>query len=182
MGADGHPAGQSPLLRIAQLAAFFAQDEPVMDRAIECRTAEEVRRLFRPKLPTTGTPTTSPATPSGRELPKRIGRIKSDLLGINLVAVIQCTPTVPYNGNERLRDRASTLLERHSGRGEPLHAPLASLRPASGNAFESQALLQLATEYCDRRRCAECPVGRPAGKSAQTVRPRRRIPQPTLTL
>lgn len=35
---------------------------------------------------------------------------------------------------------------------------LYDLHPA--NAFQSQALLQLATEYCDRRRCAECPVGR----------------------
>ena len=28
------------------------------------------------------------------------------------------------------------------------------------SAFESQALLQLATEYCAAKRCAECPVGR----------------------
>ena len=31
---------------------------------------------------------------------------------------------------------------------------------APRNAFESQALLQLATEYCAAERCAECPVGR----------------------
>ena len=34
----------------------------------------------------------------------------------------------------------------------------AGLTPRS--AFESQALLQLATEYCAAKRCAECPVGR----------------------
>jgi hypothetical protein len=39
----------------------------------------------------------------------------------------------------------------------------AGVRPR--NAFESQALLQLATEYCAARRCAECPVGRRIAKS-----------------
>ena len=50
-----------------------------------------------------------PATPT-RELPKRIGRMKSDLLGINLVSLIQYAYGA-YNGNERLRERAFALLE-----------------------------------------------------------------------
>lgn len=54
---DIRPANH-PLLRIAQLAAFLASNDFLIDRLVECRTAEEVRRLFRPKLPTTGTPTT----------------------------------------------------------------------------------------------------------------------------
>ena len=61
---------------------------------------------------------------------------------------------------QQARDSALSLLERlpsednrfmraWSGEGIPIR-----------NAFESQALLQLATEYCARTRCAECPVGR----------------------
>ena len=61
---------------------------------------------------------------------------------------------------QQARDSALSLLERlpsednrfmraWSGEGVPIR-----------NAFESQALLQLATEYCARTRCAECPVGR----------------------
>ena len=35
-----------PVLRLAQAAEFFTQDEFVMERAMTCRTEEEVRKLF----------------------------------------------------------------------------------------------------------------------------------------
>ena len=91
--------------------------------------------------------------------PKRLGAFKARIIGINLVAVLQFAYG-SRTGDERLRDSALSLLERlpsednrfmraWSGEGVPIR-----------NAFESQALLQLATEYCARTRCAECPVGR----------------------
>lgn len=176
---DIRPANH-PLLRIAQLAAFLASNDFLIDRLVECRTAEEVRRLFSAEASDYWYTHYIPATPT-RELPKRIGRTKSDLLGINLVSLIQYAYGA-YNGNERLRERAFALLEAIPAEENRFMRRwrLYDLRPA--NAFQSQALLQLATEYCDRRRCAECPVGRRPAGSAQTVRPRRRIPQPTLTL
>ena len=42
---DIRPANH-PVLRLAQAAEFFAQDEFVMERAMACRTEEEIRRLF----------------------------------------------------------------------------------------------------------------------------------------
>ena len=50
---------------------------------------------------------------------------------------------------ERLPSEDNRFMRAWSGEGVPIR-----------NAFESQALLQLATEYCARTRCAECPVGR----------------------
>lgn len=154
---DIRPANH-PLLRIAQLAAFLASNDFLIDRLVECRTAEEVRRLFSAEASDYWYTHYIPATPT-RELPKRIGRTKSDLLGINLVSLIQYAYGA-YNGNERLRERAFALLEAIPAEENRFMRRwrLYDLRPA--NAFQSQALLQLATEYCDRRRCAECPVGR----------------------
>ncbi|WP_416990507.1 DUF2851 family protein [Alistipes communis] len=154
---DIRPANH-PLLRIAQLAAFLASNDFLIDRLVECRTAEEVRRLFSAEASDYWYTHYIPATPT-RELPKRIGRMKSDLLGINLVSLIQYAYGA-YNGNERLRERAFALLEAIPAEENRFMRRwrLYDLHPA--NAFQSQALLQLATEYCDRRRCAECPVGR----------------------
>ena len=98
------------------------------------------------------------------ESPKRIGAFKANIIGINLVAVLQFAYG-SYTGSERLRDSALTLLERlpaEDNRYMRAWQP-AGVRPR--NAFESQALLQLATEYCAARRCAECPVGRRIAKS-----------------
>lgn len=154
---DIRPANH-PLLRIAQLAAFLASNDFLIDRLVECRTAEEVRRLFSAEASDYWYTHYIPATPT-RELPKRIGRMKSDLLGINLVSLIQYAYGA-YNGNERLRERAFALLEAIPAEENRFMRRwrFYDLRPA--NAFQSQALLQLATEYCDRRRCTECPVGR----------------------
>ena len=154
---DIRPANH-PLLRIAQLAAFLASNDFLIDRLVECRTEEDVHRLFSAEASDYWYTHYIPASAT-HELPKRIGRMKSDLLGINLVALIQYAYGA-YNGSEQLRERAFALLEAIPAEENRFMRRwrFYDLHPA--NAFESQALLQLATEYCAVRRCAECPVGR----------------------
>ena len=65
-----------------------------------------------------------------------------------------------YTASERLRDSALTLLERLPAEDNRYMREWVNAGVRPGNAFESQALLQLATEYCAAGRCAECPVGR----------------------
>lgn len=152
-----------PVLRLAQAAEFFTQDEFIMDRAMACRTEEEVRRLFGVEASAYWRTHYTPGA-AGDETPKRIGAFKAHIIGINLVSVLQYAYGSSI-GRESLRDSALTLLERLPAednrymrlwQGEGLRAR---------NAFESQALLQLATEYCAAERCADCPVGRRILKS-----------------
>ena len=152
-----------PVLRLAQAAEFFAQDEFIMERAMACRTEEDVRRLFCIEAPSYWRTHHVPGAESD-ESPKRIGAFKANVIGINLVAVLQFAYG-SYTGSERLRDSALTLLERLPAEDNRYMRAwqAAGVRPR--NAFESQALLQLATEYCAARRCAECPVGRRIAKS-----------------
>lgn len=107
--------------------------------------------------------------------------MKSDLLGINLVSLIQYAYGA-YNGNERLRERAFALLEAIPAEENRFMRRwrLYDLRPA--NAFQSQALLQLGHRILRPAPLRGVSGGSPPAGSAQTVRPRRRIPQPTLTL
>ena len=152
-----------PVLRLAQAAEFFTQDEFVMERAMACRTEEEVRKLFCIEASPYWRTHHVPGAESD-ESPKRIGAFKANIIGINLVAVLQFAYG-SYTGSERLRDSALTLLERLPAEDNRYMRAwqAAGVRPR--NAFESQALLQLATEYCAARRCAECPVGRRIAKS-----------------
>ena len=96
---------------------------------------------------------------AGDDRPKRLGTFKANIIGINLVSVLQFAYG-SYTGREALRDSARTLLERLPAEDNRYMRGWhdAGLTPRS--AFESQALLQLATEYCAAKRCAECPVGR----------------------
>ena len=93
------------------------------------------------------------------ESPKRIGRFKANIIGINLVCVLQFAYG-SSTGREALRDSALTLLERLPAEENRYMRLWAAAGATPRNAFESQALLQLATEYCAAERCAECPVGR----------------------
>lgn len=99
-----------PVLRLAQAAEFFAQDEFIMERAMACRTEEDVRRLFCIEAPSYWRTHHVPGAESD-ESPKRIGAFKANIIGINLVAVLQFAYG-SYTGSERLRDSALTLLER----------------------------------------------------------------------
>jgi len=146
-----------PLLRIAQLAAFLAANEFVIDRMLECRNDADVHRLFSAEASEYWYTHYIPAI-AAAELPKRIGKFKSDLLGINLVAQIQYAYGA-YTDNEALRERAIALLEAIPAEENRYMRHWRFYDVLPRNAYESQALLQLATEYCDRRRCRECPAG-----------------------
>ena len=125
-----------PVLRLAQAAEFFIQDEFVMERAMSCRTEEDIRRLFCIEASAYWRTHHIPGIASD-EHPKRLGAFK-----------------------ETLRDSALTLLERLPAEDNRYMRNWRNTGVSIRNAFESQALLQLATEYCPAKRCTECPVGR----------------------
>ena len=151
-----HPANH-PVLRVAQAAAFFAGHDFVMERMLDCRTPEDAARLFGVEASAYWCTHSLPAVRS-QEMPKRIGTFKANLLAINLVSILQFAYG-SHTGNDLLRDRAVTLLERTPAEENVYMRGWRSAGTTPRNAFESQALLQLATEYCPKRRCAECPIG-----------------------
>lgn len=155
--SDIRPANH-PVLRLAQAAEFFTQDEFIMDRAMACRSEGDIRRLFCIEASSYWCTHHVPGAESDDQ-PKRIGAFKANIIGINLVSVLQFAYG-SYTGNERLRDSALTLLEQLPAEDNRYMRSwqASGIRPR--NAFESQALLQLATEYCAAKRCAACPVGR----------------------
>ena len=155
--ANIRPANH-PVLRIAQAAEFFSQDEFIMERAMACRSEEDIRQLFcveaSPYWRTHHTPGAE-----RDESPKRIGRFKANIIGINLVCVLQFAYG-SSTGREALRDTALSLLERLPAEEHRYMRIGAAACAAPRNAFESRALLQRATEFCAAERCAQCPVGR----------------------
>ena len=163
--SDIRPANH-PVLRIAQAAEFFAQDELIMDRTMACRSEEEIRRLFCVESSDYWRTHHIPGVQSD-DRPKRIGSFKANIIGINLVAVLQFAYG-SYTGRENLRDNALALLERLPAEDNRYMRTWRSAGVEPANAFESQALLQLSTEYCAAARCAECPVGRRILLRAQT--------------
>ncbi len=142
-----------PRLRLSQLAIFLNQHEFVIDQVLACRTSKEVEQLF-----TTDSSHywSSYHHPTGcNHTTQRLGTLKSQLIGINLVAPMQYFYGC-HTGHDALRQRAVELWEALPGEENRYTRIWDSYRPI--NAFESQALLQLAREYCEAHRCRICPL------------------------
>ena len=146
-----------PVLRLAQIAAFLSQKDFVMNSLLECRKPSDVEKLFGVEASPYWVSHFIPAELT-KNVPKRIGREKSHLLGINLVAPLQYAYG-SYLDNETLRARAMSLLEAIPPERNRFLNRWYDCGVKVQNAFESQALLQLSTEYCLRQRCSECPIG-----------------------
>ncbi|MBQ4278898.1 MAG: DUF2851 family protein [Rikenellaceae bacterium] len=158
---EGHAnPGGLPVLRIAQLAAFLSTQEFVFSNIVACRTPDDVHRLFRAEASAYWTDHFVMGQPAGRPTPKRMGEMIVDILGINLVVPLLFAYG-SETGEEALREAAVDLLGQIAPERNRIIKGWAHEGVSPATAFESQALIQLYRTYCEPRRCAACPVGRP---------------------
>ena len=64
-----------------------------------------------------------------------------------------------YRGNEQLCDRAFTLLEQLHAENNNIVRLWQECGLVVQNAGDSQALIQLKTQYCDKKDCLHCRIG-----------------------
>lgn len=144
-----------PTLRIAQIAACLHENSISVQSITSCTTRRDVYNLFSGRASEYWM---QQVLPSANEhgIAPRIGTIKSDILGINLV-----TPLMYAYGNytesQKLMSRAIALL--HDIPAEDNRYTRLWNRSIA-TALESQALIQLSTVYCDVTRCHECPFAK----------------------
>lgn len=148
-----------PILRLSQIATLLTHTSDIMDRMLACRSGEDVYRLFSCETLPYWINHYTPASSQQRSVAKRIGRTKTDLIAINLVAQMQYAYG-EYTDNDKLRNKAIALLEDLPAESNSIISQWKSYGSIAQTAFDSQALLQLSFEYCRHQRCEECPVGR----------------------
>lgn len=64
-----------------------------------------------------------------------------------------------YHHEEKYKQKAVRWLEEISAENNSITKRFMQLNIENRNAFDSQALIELRNEYCDRKRCLECSVG-----------------------
>lgn len=148
-----------PTVRLAQLAQLLHQAPPLVElmEAWNGRAAAAICTLFDVQASeywdthfTFGKP--SPAQP------KKLGATSIHTLMINLVIPYLFT-YAQQHGYDGLQDTALDLLEQFPPETNHITACWEQAGIKAHNAFYSQALLQLQTAYCDRRRCLHCRIG-----------------------
>jgi hypothetical protein len=145
-----------PTIRLTQLAACLLNRDFTIQSAIQCTTSRKVYEFFSGETSDYWLQSFIPS--NNRSITSyRIGHLKSDLLGINLIAPIIYAYSI-YTQNPTTLDHAIQLQESIAAESNRLTQPWTYAGFELHNAVESQALIQLTKEYCQHLRCDSCPL------------------------
>lgn len=146
-----------PHIRIAQLACLYHRAYGLLSRIMETETLQGVRDILKG-----GTSeywlthyTFGDSSPSR---PKTLSNSSLDLLIINTIVTFLYTYGV-HKGNELLCTRASSFLEEIKAENNYITRMWDQCGMKAANAADSQALIQLKKEYCDKKKCLYCRIG-----------------------
>jgi hypothetical protein len=146
-----------PYVRMAQMASLYQSRESLFSKIIEARDVKELMELF--ECSAAGYWKThfrfGPESPAQE---KRLGKGVRKILIINAaIPIIYAYGT--YRGNEALCDRAVTLLDEMKSEDNYITRLWGGVGIVATTASESQALIELKKEYCDKRKCLYCRFG-----------------------
>jgi len=146
-----------PTLRMAQLAALMCKEVKLLSHILEAKDAKSIHRFFEVEV-TEYWKTHYQFDKPSKKVDHHLGAAMKDILLINAVAPVLFAYG-KYKGNEDYCERAVQLLESCKPESNAIITGWKKLEMKPANAFESQYLLQLKTEYCDKFRCLDCAVG-----------------------
>ena len=149
--------GGFPYVRLAQLADLYHRGQALFSRVMEARTADELRKL----LAVGTSPYWEEHFTFGRtsvRRSKRMGRGALDLVIINTIVPFLYAYG-QHRQEESLCERATMLLETLKAEDNYITRMWSGAGLPVSTAADSQALVQLQKEYCDRKDCLRCRFG-----------------------
>lgn len=146
-----------PHIRIAQLACLYHRAYGLLSRIMETETLQGVRDILKG-----GTSeywlthyTFGGSSPSR---PKTLSNTSLDLLIINTVVTFLYAYGL-HKGNRVLCARAGSFLEELKAENNYITRMWEQCGMKASNVADSQALIQLKKEYCDKKKCLYCRIG-----------------------
>lgn len=146
-----------PHIRIAQLANLYYERKASLSRLIECETVKEMQEMMHTHV----TPYWETHYTFGSESAengKHLSPFSLNLLMIN-TAIPMLFAYGRHASKELLCDRAFDFLEQLKAENNYIIRMWQECGLEVRNAGDSQALIQLKNEYCDRKDCLRCRIG-----------------------
>ncbi|MDR1742763.1 MAG: DUF2851 family protein [Dysgonamonadaceae bacterium] len=149
--------GGFPQVRIAQLAALLQHSGQLLSSVLEIDDFAKLRLFFHVNASEYWQTHYSfgHATPKSSKYP---GDASIDAILIN-TAVPMLFAYGKKNDEDKYCDRAFYFLESLKAERNAIITAFKDAGIRAKNAFESQALIQLKKEYCDKRKCLYCQIG-----------------------
>ncbi len=151
-----HP-GNFPTIRLAQFARLAHRSTQLFSKILEVKSMADIETFFELKLDDYWLTHYTFGQLSPRRN-KSFGKEATRLLTINTI--------VPFlflygkiNGREEFKSLSLKLLESLPPERNSIISGWEKLGMEAGSAYQTQALLQLKNEYCNKKRCLECAIG-----------------------
>lgn len=146
-----------PHIRISQLANLYFQQKAGLSQLVECETLDELKHVLSSQVtPYWETHYTFGSISSKNEKHLSYGSI--NLLTIN-TAIPMLFAYGRHTSREVLCDRAFDFLEQIKAENNYIIRMWQQVGLPVRNAGDSQALIQLKKEYCDKKDCLRCRFG-----------------------
>lgn len=155
--------GNFPTIRLAQLAMLIHQSEHLFSKIKETNSVKDVKKRLDVTANDYWHYHYRFNDPSSFKK-KNLGAAMVDNILINTV----CTVLFAYGhfqNEQKYKDRAINWLEEITSESNSITKGFQALGIANKNAHDSQALIELKNEYCNKKRCLECAIGNALLKS-----------------
>lgn len=147
-----------PHVRIAQLAQLYYNRKLNLSRLLNADSIEELTFMLQTQVSDFWRTHYTFHSPTSAATDKRISRQTAQLVIINSV-VPMLFAYGKYKSNETYCQRALDFLEKLKPERNHIITEWAAADILCDNAADSQALIQLTRQYCDRRDCLRCRFG-----------------------
>jgi hypothetical protein len=147
----------APQVRIVQLSRLFQGTENLFSLLLEA-SLEELHEAFDVILDGYWEAHHSLGKPSKPQV-KRIGQNLRNSLFINVAAVLRFSYGMSQ-AKQRFKDSAVSLLESIPPEQNNIVRKWKEIGVKAENALDTQALIQLKREHCDRKNCLACSIGK----------------------
>lgn len=146
-----------PYIRLSQLAVLYYNRHAGLSALLECETLKQAEEMMKTHVSPYWETHYSFGSESDKN-PKNLSISSIRLLIINTIVPVLFAYG-RHVGNERLCDRAFDLLEQLQAENNHITRMWAECGLTVQSAGDSQALIQLKKEYCDRKDCLRCRIG-----------------------
>ncbi|MFI5188614.1 MAG: DUF2851 family protein, partial [Chitinophagales bacterium] len=149
--------GNFPTIRLAQLAMLVQESAHLFSKIKEAHSVNEIKKWFD----VTANDywhyhyrfnETSPYKP------KKLGTAMINNLVINTISPMLFAYG-NYHVEEKYKQKALRWLEETAAENNSITKDFLQLKIENKNAFDSQALIELKNEYCNKKRCLDCAIG-----------------------
>ena len=157
-----------PTIRISQFANLLASSSNLFSTLLSLTDVRRIESLFSCRASDYWNNHYRFDQTTDKSVVKRMGRMQTDLLIINAwIPLLFVYGQV--RGQQQYKDQALQLLQQLPPENNSIirHFQAAGQNPS--NAAQSQAFIQLKTNYCNSRRCFECHIGHHIIKQSSKV-------------